>query len=393
MRERILLLIGRLDSPKLVLALTAFGYLAFIVLRLKVHHFEPSAFILAGDRYTNPQMAGVAPLRSSDGYDGQYYYRLALDPFTTEQTAHGVTLDSPAYRQQRILYPLLVWALSLRLPAVVPWMMIVVNYVCLCVIGWLAARAAVAENRHALWGACLALYPGFLLSVARDLVEPTAMMFLVGSLLALRRGRPTCGAVLLVLAVLTRETTLLVAGAAVAIRLVSNGSGAKEAPNWSFGLLPLLVAAVWQTLLWRVWGEWPVLSGGHNLGLPFEGVNSLVRSVMSSADVQQALAPGLAQALAAAELGFVAAGTLLIGLSAWRGAAPAVEKLAWVLFVILAACLTSRVWLEDWAFLRVLSEWYVIGWLMLLRGPRWAGLPVEVTALGLWLFLFRTRLA
>ncbi len=41
------------------------------------------------------------------GYDGQYYFRLALDPLASQQTAFGITLDHPAYRQQRILYPAL----------------------------------------------------------------------------------------------------------------------------------------------------------------------------------------------------------------------------------------------------------------------------------------------
>ncbi len=386
MRERILQLLGRLDSPKVVLALTALGYLAFIALRLNLHHFDPSAFILAGDRYTNPQVAqvaGVSPVRASDGYDGQYYYRLALDPFTTQQTAHGITLDSPAYRQQRILYPLLVWALSLRLPAAVPWMMIGVNYLAVCLLGWLAARTAKAEQKHALWGLGLALYPGLLLSLARDLVEAPAMALLLGGLLLLRRDRPTWAALCLALAVLTKETTLLVALAGLLVRLTGRNAGGRESPNWAtswtFALLPLAVAAILQTLLWRVWGQVPLMAGGHNLGLPFEGVNALVRRTINLADA--------APTVAAAELGFVLLVAVLVGVTIWRRPVPPVEKTAWALSLVLAACLTERVWVEDWAYLRVLSEWYLLGWLILLRAPALVRLPVAAGAVVLWLFL------
>jgi hypothetical protein len=40
------------------------------------------------------------------GYDGLFYYRLAVDPADLSTTAHGIRLDSPL-RRQRIGYPLL----------------------------------------------------------------------------------------------------------------------------------------------------------------------------------------------------------------------------------------------------------------------------------------------
>ena len=51
--------------------------------------------------------------RGNVGHDGQFYYRFALNPFTSKITEYGVTLDAPAYRQQRILYPAVTWALAL----------------------------------------------------------------------------------------------------------------------------------------------------------------------------------------------------------------------------------------------------------------------------------------
>ena len=61
---------------------------------------DVTRFITAGDRYTQeadtPITVAVSP--QLDGYNGQFYFRLALDPLTHKRTAFGITLDLPAYR-------------------------------------------------------------------------------------------------------------------------------------------------------------------------------------------------------------------------------------------------------------------------------------------------------
>jgi hypothetical protein len=40
-------------------------------------------------------------------------------------------------------------------------------------------------------------------------------------------------------------------------------------------------------------------------------------------------------------------------------------KLAWLLYLGLIVCLTTLVWVNDWAFMRVMSELYILGALIL----------------------------
>src|SRR3989344_1061222 len=61
-----------------------------------------SQLFLADDIYLVPP---------NDGYDGQFYYLLARRPFDFETI--GRVIDFPAWRYQRIIYPLTVWFLSL----------------------------------------------------------------------------------------------------------------------------------------------------------------------------------------------------------------------------------------------------------------------------------------
>src|SRR5690348_16603456 len=74
--------------------------------------------------------------RSPDGigYDGQFAYYIALDP----PNAH-VYMDFPAYRYTRILYPMLARALAFGQPALIPYTLLLINY--LAVVGGTLALA------------------------------------------------------------------------------------------------------------------------------------------------------------------------------------------------------------------------------------------------------------
>ncbi len=99
---------SRLNSPLFTGVITLIAYLAFLLTRLSLHGGDPSFFVTAGAFFVDRQSApaSLSILNGSHGYDGQFYYRLALDPFPAQRTNFGITLDVPAYRQQRILYPI-----------------------------------------------------------------------------------------------------------------------------------------------------------------------------------------------------------------------------------------------------------------------------------------------
>jgi len=69
-------------------------------------------FILVGEHFANPkQLPHGIPIQPTFGYDGQFFYRLALDPADLSHTAFGITVDH-SYRFMRIGYPALTWLLS-----------------------------------------------------------------------------------------------------------------------------------------------------------------------------------------------------------------------------------------------------------------------------------------
>jgi hypothetical protein len=92
--------------------IVALCYSIALVPSLRRAHWDTSVFIDAGDRFVDSSKldAPIIVRKHSDGYDGQFYYRLAVEPWPSASAAHGVTFDAAPWRAQRILCPVLAWA-------------------------------------------------------------------------------------------------------------------------------------------------------------------------------------------------------------------------------------------------------------------------------------------
>lgn len=362
-------------------------------------------FAVASDDFVDPaRTPDRLPLTAeSGGYDGQFVYRLALAPWTDDRTAYGITLDNPAYRHQRIATPLLAWTVGL-LPGVSTLLaLLLVNVAALVVAAAYAARLAGALGRHPLWGLVLALPAGMPISLGRHLTEPVAWAAVLAGLWYARERRWGPAAVALTVAVLARETSLVVvAGLAVAeLWRVLALPRATPAPAPAGGVLvatrrdvralawlvlPVAVAVGWQLVLAQVWGVLPVRSGGPTNfgGWPVLGVlGSLAADVPGGAAVT---------AIVTAERVGVLA---LFGYAGWalatrRARLPAGEVAGWGLAVAMALALTG--WSTDVQFLRAGNE--AIGltvlvaladrtrtgrWALLLAAAMTAGVALEYT--------------
>jgi hypothetical protein len=157
----------------------------FVGLRLANHDFDATVFILAGEEVTDPAVnPDMFIVEGAFGYDGQRYYRLSRNPFTSEVEEFGITFDRPAYWQKRIGYPFIVWLVSgFGRAEVVPWMMIAVNVVAVGVIGTVAARLARMHERSPWLGLIPAAWGGYVVAISQNLTEAVVGAFLIASLL------------------------------------------------------------------------------------------------------------------------------------------------------------------------------------------------------------------
>jgi hypothetical protein len=380
--ERSLTRVGlwrRLDSPGWAAAVTAAVVLVFVVVRLLANGGDVSAFVVAGDRFVDPRTAPGEPTvyEDSSGYDGTFVYRLALDPFTDQQVAHGITLDNPPYRQQRIFLPLMAWLTDAATPLPLPLILVLVNALALVGAGWFGARFAQAYGWHAILGVLLAISPGLLIGLARDLNEPLAWLGLLAGLWWWREGRYPLAAAAFSVAALTRETTLVVVAGLGAWQLVALARGGRNElrrrlPRLLWLLVPLAGELAWQGWLYRVWGRLPVLSGEGNIGVPpFRVAASLLDHDAGWLDTSKdALLSHLWLAERLWLLGFLA----FVAWSLPRTRLPRGMRLGWVLAALLAL---APAWERDVQFFRAATEAIGVGLLVLLaRRDAKLGLPL-----------------
>jgi len=232
-------------GPTLVVLVIAMG---FVLVVLAAHQWNPMAFIRLGTRFSQGDPHGTT------GYDGQFVYQIARNPLGA-----APYIDVPAYRYQRILYPLAGRLFSLGQPALIPWVLIALNVIALAVTTHVMALL-LAKNKLSRWYAVtVGVFAGQLVSLRLAVNEPFALMLALLAIYAFESKRPHRGAVFLALSVLSKETALLFVAGYLLYYLIKK--------QWrSFievGLISLVPFIILQAILWVVFGEFGVRSGGE----------------------------------------------------------------------------------------------------------------------------------
>ena len=311
-----------------------------------------------------------------NGYDGQFYYRLALDPANLHRTAFGITMDAP-FRVQRIGYPALAWLLSAGQHAWVPAALVAVNVLALGAVGLAGGMLARDAGRHALCGLLLAGYFGFAMSVGNDLTEPVAAACLLTGILACRRGRPVLAGIAFGYGALTRETVLIVPLALGLTRVISWARRAARPglADLAWGL-PAVGFAFWQLMLGVATGRFVLLAsaaGNSSPGLPFSQFTAAIR--MNLGLLWPPTGAACIWFLEVATLAAFAMAALAARRRATRpgpAAGPGYERLAFGMYLLELGGLSADIW-SGHADLRSIDEVYLLAVLLLLGSRRRLG--------------------
>ena len=364
-----------LNRPVVPAAIAFLGWLGFVLARWQIWaKGHLSLFILLGSGRTGFTHLKQLPPGvmigdpNAAGYDGQFYYRLALDPFNWHKTAFGITMDQ-SYRYTRIGYPILAWLVSLGQHQLVPVALVAINLLCVAAMAYLGAVFARDAGRHALWGLAFAAYFGLVISVGRDTAEPLAEACMLGGLLAYRRSRPIVATCLFAFGAITRETILLASAAIAVTRLVDMARRRARpgladltwvVPAVAYGIVELAVHIV-------VKGKFPLLANGNrNLTVPFTAMIDALKFDIRHIDTAH-LSPIDIALLEYATLGvFVLAGVAVLLVTT----APVHERLAFVFFVLQLGLLSSQIWTSTFGEGRSLIEPYLMALILLLATPR-----------------------
>ena len=289
----------------------------------------------AGDRYAKPGV--VVPgerVLHGNGYDGQFAFALAQDPFLTRPET-AASLDN-TFRVRRILYPLLAWALALGEPGWVAYTLVALNVLAGGLLAWLLALAAARAGRSPWWALAAAAYPGVWIPVLIDTTEPLQLALLAAGVMVESAG-------LLLLATLAKET----AGVALATEAVR----ALVARRYRAGLVAGGLAALflgWSLLVFlAVRGPAFNTLGAHFLDPPGAPFLALARGAPALV-----MLPALVATLLA-----LARPLRFRDAAAWAGA-------AYALLVLLAGFDT---WTDPAAYFRVSAGAVVLAYLSWVR--------------------------
>jgi hypothetical protein len=231
---------------------------AYIGVRLVLHDFNPLALAEIGPRYAESDPEG------EPGYDGQFSYYMAREP--TPSLVEPF-LDVPAYRYQRILYPLLARMLACGRQDALAWTLLGINWVVhgLATLGvsWLLHQQGTRPGYALIYG----LWVGLVAAVGLDLHEPLAYGLIICAWVMKTKRQDVIFALSLVLALFAKETTLLFWGAA----LMASWRDRSQRTTLSILLAGGLVYALWQLWLWREFGS-PGLGSGGEMATGFEWI-------------------------------------------------------------------------------------------------------------------------
>ena len=346
------------------------GWLGYVLARWQIWaNGHITLFIMAGHTYTNPAQLPRGVLRVPNaGYDGQFYYRLALDPANWHKTAFGITMDQ-SYRYTRVGYPVLAWLGSFGQHQFVPVVLVAINLLGVAAMAALGGMFARESGRHALWGLAFVAYFGLVISVGRDTAEPVAEACMLGGLLAYRRARPVLAAVLFAYGAVTRETILFAPAAIALTRLIAIARqrvrpGLADltwvVPAAAYGVVELAVHLV-------VKGEFPLLANGNrNLTEPFTAMVDALRFDIAHIDTAHLGMIDIALLEYATLAVFIFAGLAVLFVTT----APVHERVAFVFFVLQLGLLSSQIWASTFGDGRSLIEPYMLALILLLATPR-----------------------
>jgi hypothetical protein len=350
---------------------------AFAGMRVAIAaHGHVGALVLRGSVHTSqdPGQDPDVPVVPGVGYDGQFYYRMALAPADLAKHGHGVVIDD-GLRRARIGYPALAYVVALGQARAIPYALLVLNVLAVALTAWLGALLAVTFGRSPLWGLLVAGYGGLVTSVARDLTEPTEIALLTAAVLLLARRRPLWASVAMTAAALTRETALLLPAALVLVaawRLARSRSGpTKTDLVW---LLPFAGWAAWEVVCKYAWGQLPITDEGRNSGTLFAASFHAVARWISAPDRGRVLfLVEVLSLLVVVVLAVVAArrtspGHLLVGLG---------------LAVFLMLSLSGQVWNDDPTESRTFAEVHLLGSAALLTTPTSRARALAAVATGI----------
>ncbi len=277
------------ESEKRALPAQLMLLIVFVSVLIRCFNYDTAKFFTIGAVFFDRVPPRLIPDRptvfhNEPGFDGQFYYFLAHDPFLS----NGVegALDDTFIRARRILFPLTAWVVALGKMEYISQSLILTNVIAICITLFLLGRISSAVGRRKsilLIGAFAISFSGFI-PLYRNTSEGFAAAMLLFSIsFYLRRKWFLCG-LFAALGALTKETSLIWT-IALGLEFLSS----RQYKKISIMALAFIPLAIWCIVLLMRFpsqsGKWTSL---QNFSLPFYGPFSAALTLLKEGPVKKA---------------------------------------------------------------------------------------------------------
>ncbi len=239
-------------------------YLIYIFLFLSKFQFNPSATIeLSANhvtKYNAPLPPNLVVEINRDGYDGQFYYMIAADPWHKH-----IAVTTNWY--QRILYPTLAHILSLGNKALIPIILLLINFVSIILGTYVLLLLLEKYKANLNLAYIFAFNVGILIAIIRDLPEPLLCLFIVLTIYYMEKKEDGIAIIYLAAALLTKEIAILFAAALLFYLLLK-----REFKRFLIYLGPLLLYSFWLLSLFLRFDKIALMESIERGGIPFLGI-------------------------------------------------------------------------------------------------------------------------
>jgi hypothetical protein len=255
-----------MSKPFIPVAAAVLLHAALLGAFVAAYHGDVSALVCLDEQQTGiPPYEAVRVGFPSGGYDGQFYYAIARDPWRR----HLFVTEFGAFRHQRLLYPALGWLISGGDARRLLWALPAINLAAVGGLAWLGVRLARHYGTNVWWGFVLPLAVNDGLPLLRDLTDPLATFAVCGLLAGWLLGWADWQLVLwATAAAFSREQNVAIILVVLAAALWTRRRGATVALA-----VVLLLWLGWFCLLRVAYGGWPLPpAGDYYFGTPFKGM-------------------------------------------------------------------------------------------------------------------------
>ncbi len=232
------------------------------------HNWNITGFFRIGDQlpvspYLNENDLVIH--KDQIGYDGQFFLTIALDPAMSDEDSVE-SLDFPRYRMKRILMPALAHIISFGQASLIPYSFVFLNGLLVFLAIFFLNKRIGEQSEQQLRPLLYLCIPGIWVSFSLSTVEAAACSLVILSYYFYKKEKPILTSVLILLACLTKETTILfLMGYAISAILNKNW---RLVSGLAIALIPF---CSWHLYISMTFTDVGQLSELGNFGIPLQG--------------------------------------------------------------------------------------------------------------------------